>query len=201
MKDINLTMFLQSTFRVPTRFTFMRLFVSIFAFACTLFTSCDAQTKQPMEKDSSKTPPFSKTDTTKVNLSNEEWKKVLPADVYNIAREKGTERAFTGKYNLHKDTGTYYCAACGNALFASNGKFESSCGWPSFFEPISKGSILYAPDNSHGMSRTEVMCGRCKAHLGHVFEDGPPPTGLRYCINSVILDFEAAKKAEKNFGQ
>src|SRR5688572_19181700 len=194
-------MFLQSTFRVPTRFTFMKLFVSIFAFACTLFTSCDAQTKQVMEKDSSKTAAFSKTDTSKVNLSNEEWKKILPADVYNIAREKGTERAFTGKYNLHSDTGTYYCAACGNALFASNGKFESSCGWPSFFEPITKGSILYAPDNSHGMQRTEVMCGRCKAHLGHVFEDGPPPTGLRYCINSVILDFEAAKKAEKNFGQ
>ncbi len=142
---------------------------------------------------------YSDSDTTKLPLSNEEWKKILPADVYAIAREKGTERAFTGKYYEHKEVGTYYCAACGYALFNSNGKFDSNCGWPSFFEPITKGSILYAPDNSYGMKRTEVMCGRCKSHLGHVFDDGPPPTGLRYCINSVILDFSAAKKAEKNF--
>jgi len=151
--------------------------------------------------DSSKktNPVYSNTDSAKLNISNDEWKKMLPADVYNIAREKGTERAFTGKYWDYKEAGTYYCAACGNPLFNSNGKFESSCGWPSFFEPISKGSIIYAPDNSYGMKRTEVMCGRCKAHLGHVFEDGPPPTGLRYCINSVILDFEKAKEAAKGF--
>lgn len=142
---------------------------------------------------------FSKTDTNQVVLSNDEWKKILPADVFNIARQKGTERAFTGKYWDFKEGGTYYCAACGNPLFNSNGKFESSCGWPSFFEPISKTSIIYAPDTSHGMNRTEVMCGRCKAHLGHVFEDGPPPTGLRYCINSVILDFEKASDAKKEF--
>ena len=142
---------------------------------------------------------YSSTDTSKVNISDADWKKMLPADVYEIAREKGTERPFTGKYNLHKDVGTYYCAACGNPLFASNGKFESSCGWPSFFEPITKGSIVYAPDNKYGMQRTEVMCGRCKAHLGHVFEDGPPPTGLRYCINSVILDFDKAKGAAEKF--
>ena len=146
-----------------------------------------------------KNPVYSHNDSSKVNMNDSDWKKVLPADVYNIAREKGTERAFTGKYYEHKEVGTYYCAACGNPLFASNGKFESSCGWPSFFEPITKGSIIYAPDNAYGMSRTEVMCGRCKAHLGHVFDDGPPPTGLRYCINSVILDFEKAKDAEKKF--
>lgn len=148
-----------------------------------------------------KNPIYSHDDSSKVNVSDTEWKKVLPADVYNISREKGTERAFSGKFYEHKEVGTYYCAACGNPLFASNGKFESSCGWPSFFEPITKGSIIYAPDNTYGMSRTEVMCGRCNGHLGHVFEDGPPPTGLRYCINSVILDFEKAKDAEKKFNK
>jgi peptide-methionine (R)-S-oxide reductase len=142
---------------------------------------------------------YSRTDTSKVNLNNEEWKQRLPSEVYNIAREKGTEWAFTGKYWNSKEKGTYYCAACGNALFVSDAKFESACGWPSFFQPISKTSVIYAPDNAHGMQRTEVMCGRCRAHLGHVFDDGPPPTGLRYCINSVILDFEQAQEAEKHY--
>jgi peptide-methionine (R)-S-oxide reductase len=144
-------------------------------------------------------PVFSKTDTSKVNLSEEEWKKLLPSDVYYIARQKGTERPWTSKFEKFNEVGTYYCAACGNALFKSDTKFESGCGWPSFYEPISKGAIIYTPDNSHGMERTEVQCGRCKAHLGHVFEDGPPPTGLRYCINGVILDFEKAKTAEKKY--
>jgi len=159
--------------------------------------------KQKINKmdSSKKNEIYSNTDTSKVNIADVEWKKLLPADVYEIAREKGTERAFTGKYNLHKEVGTYYCAACGNPLFASNGKFESSCGWPSFFEPITKGSIIYEPDNKYGMQRTEVMCGRCKAHLGHVFDDGPPPTGLRYCINSVILDFDKAKDAAEKFNE
>lgn len=182
----------------------MKKAVYIFCVAiCSVLVACTQPVsnvkKTTMDTDKKTNPVFSSTDTGKVNMSNEEWKKILPADVYNIAREKGTERAFTGKYYEHKDVGTYYCAACGNPLFASNGKFESSCGWPSFFEPITKGSIIYAPDNAYGMSRTEVMCGRCKAHLGHVFEDGPPPTGLRYCINSVILDFKKAKEAEDSF--
>jgi peptide-methionine (R)-S-oxide reductase len=177
---------------------------SIYTFILVLLvaTSCaDSHSKQKINTMDStkKNSIYSSTDTSKVNIADAEWKKMLPADVYEIAREKGTERAFTGKYNLHKEVGTYYCAACGNPLFASNGKFESSCGWPSFFEPITKGSIIYAPDNKYGMQRTEVMCGRCKAHLGHVFDDGPPPTGLRYCINSVILDFDKARDAAEKF--
>jgi peptide-methionine (R)-S-oxide reductase len=144
-------------------------------------------------------PVYSNTDTSKVSLSEDEWKKLLPEELYYIARQKGTERPWTSKFESFTEKGTYYCAACGNALFQSDTKFESGCGWPSFYEPISKTSIINTPDNSHGMVRTEVQCGRCKAHLGHVFEDGPPPTGLRYCINGVILDFEKAKEAEKNY--
>ena len=154
-----------------------------------------------MDNSKKDNPVYSTTDDTKVTITNNEWKELLPADIYHIAREKGTERAFTGKYWNHQEGGTYYCAACGNPLFNSNGKFESSCGWPSFFEPINKSSIIFAPDNSFAMKRTEVTCGRCNAHLGHVFEDGPPPTGLRYCINSVILDFEKARSAEESFNK
>ncbi len=138
---------------------------------------------------------YQENDSGRIEMSNDEWTKILPQEVYHIAREKGTERPFSGKYNAHFEGGIYNCAACGNPLFKSDAKFESSCGWPSFFDPISKGSIIYTPDNAHGMQRTEVQCGRCKAHLGHVFEDGPPPTGLRYCINSVILNFEAPAKS------
>jgi len=182
----------------------MKKTLYIFSALFFLLSGCgNSQTKAPASQtDAAKkagNPMYSKTDTAKINLSNTEWNKILPKEVYDIARERGTERAFTGKYNTHKEVGTYYCAVCGNALFNSNGKFESSCGWPSFFEPITKGSIIYAPDNTFGMVRTEVMCGRCKSHLGHVFEDGPPPTGLRYCINSVILDFDKATSAAKKF--
>jgi peptide-methionine (R)-S-oxide reductase len=144
-------------------------------------------------KQNKQNPYYSHTENLSLSLKEEEWKEILPEDVYFIARQKGTERPFTGKYNKFDELGTYYCAACGNPLFKSDGKFNSSCGWPSFFEPINKDSLIYLPDHSHGMNRTEVQCGRCNAHLGHVFEDGPPPTGLRYCINSVILDFENDK--------
>lgn len=170
---------------------------------CSYSQSTDNQKKTTMNtsKKDSTNPVYSRTDTSKVNLSEEEWKKVLPADVYFIARQKGTERPGTSIFEHSKEVGTYYCAACGNPLFKSDTKFESGCGWPSFYAPISKTSIIYLPDHSHGMSRTEVECGRCKAHLGHVFEDGPPPTGLRYCINGVVLDFEKAKEAETKYNQ
>ena len=152
-----------------------------------------------MNKSNKNSEVYSKTNTSQVVLSNEEWEKILPPEVYNIARQKGTERPFTSEYNNFKEAGTFYCAACGNPLFKSDAKFESGCGWPSFYEPVSKGSIIYTPDNTYGMVRTETQCGRCKAHLGHVFEDGPKPTGLRFCINGVVLDFEKAKEAEKKF--
>lgn len=157
-------------------------------------TVMDNTQKQP-------NPVYSRTDSKKVELSDEEWKKLLPSDVYHIARQKGTERPWSSKYENFDEVGTYYCAVCGNPLFLSDTKFESGCGWPSFYQPVSKGSIIYEADNTHGMKRTEVMCGRCKSHLGHVFEDGPPPTGLRYCINGVVLDFDKAKEAEKKYDE
>ena len=146
-----------------------------------------------------KSPVYSTTDSGKVVLPEDEWKKILSPEVYHIAREKGTEAPGSSMYEDFDEPGTYYCAACGNPLFKSDTKFESGCGWPSFYEPVSKASIIYTPDHSYGMQRTEVQCGRCKAHLGHVFEDGPPPTGLRYCINGVVLDFEKAQQAQEKY--
>ena len=154
-----------------------------------------------MDTHKKNNPAHSNTDTGKVVLSEEEWKKILPQDVFQVARQKGTERPWSSKFETLKDIGTYYCAVCGNTLFKSDTKFESGCGWPSFYEPVSKSSIIYTADNTHGMKRTEVECGRCKSHLGHVFNDGPPPTGMRYCINGVVLDFEKAKEAEKKYNE
>jgi peptide-methionine (R)-S-oxide reductase len=156
--------------------------------------SCNGSTLQQTQttmEDTTKNnnPHFSRTDTTKITVPEEAWKKILSPEVYYIARQKGTERPWTSKFEDFKEVGTYYCAVCGNALFKSNTKFDSGCGWPSFFEPLTKTSIIYLEDNTLGMKRTEVQCGRCESHLGHVFEDGPPPTGLRYCINGVVLDF------------
>lgn len=176
------------------------LVLSVSLLQCSYSQNHDQSSKkETMDTTQKNNPVYSNTDSTSVNLSNEEWKKILPADKYYIAREKGTERPWSSKFESFKEHGTYYCAACGNPLFKSDTKFDSGCGWPSFYEPISKTSIIYLPDSSHGMQRVETQCGRCKAHLGHVFEDGPPPTGLRYCINGVILDFKKAGEAEKKF--
>lgn len=135
-----------------------------------------------------KNPYYSRTDTTALNVSNTEWKKILSPELYEVAREKGTERAFTGKYWDSDAKGTYYCAVCGNKLFRSDAKFSSTCGWPSFFEPV-KNSVIYLEDHSYGMDRTEVECARCHSHLGHIFDDGPAPSHNRYCMNSICLDF------------
>ncbi len=125
-----------------------------------------------------------------IQKSPEEWKKVLTEEEYRILREKGTEPAFTGKLYNNKEEGIYICAACSEPLFSSEAKFESGTGWPSFYKPLSDTSIVEENDERYGMNRTEVLCARCGGHLGHVFPDGPKPTGLRYCLNSAALDFE-----------
>jgi peptide-methionine (R)-S-oxide reductase len=128
-----------------------------------------------------------------VEKSDAEWRAELSDFEYQVLRQAATERAFTGELLDEERTGIYSCKGCGVELFRSTTKFDSHCGWPSFYEPLNKGAIIYTPDNSHGMVRTEVQCGKCKSHLGHVFEDGPPPTGLRYCINGVVLAMEKTK--------
>ena len=134
----------------------------------------------------------------KIDKTNEEWKEELTEEQYRILRQKGTERPFTGKYNDFKGKGIFLCAACGNELFSSDTKYNSGSGWPSFYAPVKKDNIELEEDNSLFMKRTEVLCSRCGGHLGHVFDDGPAPTRLRYCINSGALQFKEQKKAEKD---
>jgi len=131
----------------------------------------------------------------RVNKSEEEWKQILTPVEFQVLREKGTEYAFTGEYFKHKEKGTYVCAGCGYELFTSDSKYDSGCGWPSFYEPLSEEKVGESEDRSHGMVRTEIVCNNCGGHLGHIFPDGPKPTGLRYCVNSASLDFK--KKEEK----
>lgn len=151
--------------------------------------SCQAQT------NNDKTSGMKKEEMTfKVNKTDDQWKSDLTSDQYYILRQAGTERAGTGEYNLHFEDGIYHCAACNADLFASDSKFESHCGWPSFDKAIGDSTIIERVDNTLGMSRTEILCANCGGHLGHVFNDGPTETGMRYCINSGSLDFDKEEK-------
>jgi len=165
----------------------MKQFLILLGFGLLLSCSGNSQTSTAVKS----TPQ----DTSKViNRTDAEWKSMLTAEQYHVLREKGTDRPFTGKYYLHDEKGVYRCAGCGQELFTSDMKFDSDCGWPSFDKEIAGGKIKQIEDHSFGMVRTEIVCARCGSHLGHLFDDGPTLTGMRYCVNSTSINFAPKKK-------
>ena len=163
----------------------MKMKIFLISLACTCFALISCGQGNNKKND---------TMTAKISKSEQQWKQDLSPEEFEILRKKGTERAFTGDLWDHHEDGTYTCAGCGQSLFTSGTKFESGSGWPSFYEPIAEDNVKIVKDTSYGMIRKEVVCNRCEGHLGHIFSDGPKPTGLRYCINSVSLNFEKKKK-------
>ena len=162
-----------------------------FLFALILLTGCQQREKHALAQAGPLVKTSTPMDTTKkIYRTEEEWKKILTPQQYRVLRGKGTDAPFTGKLTLNSEKGMYYCAACGNELFSSDMKFESHCGWPSFDREIEGGRITTETDTSFGMVRTEIMCAKCGSHLGHLFDDGPTSTGLRYCVNSTSLEFK-----------
>ena len=157
------------------------------------FTACNAE-NDPENKTQKKEEYVQEPD----KLTDKDWKEKLTDEEYRVLRKKGTERPYTGKYDDHFEPGVYVCSACGAELFSSDTKFDAHCGWPSFYDEINNKNIEEKPDYSHGMVRTEVVCANCGGHLGHVFNDGPEPTGLRYCINSVSLNFKKKDEDRKD---
>ncbi len=176
-------------FRIMTRLHGLEIVKRVFSITLTVASSVACNSQNIINKEQM---------YFKVRKTEEQWKKELTLGQYRILRHKGTERPFTGKYNLHFEDGIYACAGCNAKLFSGDSKFESNCGWPSFDKALDENKVIEKLDRSHGMTRTEILCANCGGHLGHVFNDGPTETGMRYCINSASLDFKKAgeEKAE-----